>query len=321
MTPHPTPPPHNTLREAAAFSCVSTTAKSAANTAFQLASCVRIKRNGEVLPPANECFDSVASPNEPLNRALERCPAGGSVLLMPGSHGRATATRSVHMFGQKGARVRGLTIAAPEGAPVTLDAVHVEETATLSSGALRAQRSRFQSALLLRGRASFHECSFSSAVTAKSEAVFEGCEFADSRVELCGGGRVAACRMVRSAVCLRDGAPTVMEACDVAASPFAGVLVVATGGPRRDAATVRVSKNRVHGCTASGIAVDEGASVAIEGNVTWGNLAGLRLAGARSGADHVGVEGRNAFADGALITRPEAAARLAPPTARRRGRR
>ena len=47
---------------------------------------VRIKLSGEVLEPANGAFDVTVAPGENVQAAVDRCPPGGCVLLLPGTH-------------------------------------------------------------------------------------------------------------------------------------------------------------------------------------------------------------------------------------------
>ena len=71
---------------------------------------VRIGPGGLVLEPASGAFDVTVAPGEDLGAAVGRCPSGGSVLLLPGTHegqlklGRDTR---VHVFG------RGLVTITP----------------------------------------------------------------------------------------------------------------------------------------------------------------------------------------------------------------
>ena len=47
---------------------------------------VRITIGGEVLEPASGAFDVTVAPGENVQAAVDRCPPGGCVLLLPGEH-------------------------------------------------------------------------------------------------------------------------------------------------------------------------------------------------------------------------------------------
>ena len=63
---------------------------------------------GAVLPPAT--FDVTVPPGESLQAAVSRCPAGGSILLLPGRHaGPLVIAKELHVFG------RGAAVLIAEG--------------------------------------------------------------------------------------------------------------------------------------------------------------------------------------------------------------
>ena len=47
---------------------------------------VRISESGYVHEPASGAFDVIVAPSENVQAAVERCPPGGCVLLLPGFH-------------------------------------------------------------------------------------------------------------------------------------------------------------------------------------------------------------------------------------------
>ena len=64
---------------------------------------VRIGRSGTVLEPASGVFDATVAPGEVVQAAIDRCPPGGSVLLLPGSHNATLflpSNKDVHVFGR-----------------------------------------------------------------------------------------------------------------------------------------------------------------------------------------------------------------------------
>ena len=72
-------------RDAAALACVCRAAAAAAPTS-KWRSAVRIGPGGHVLEPASGTFDVTVVPGEDVRAAIDRCPSGGSVLLLPGVH-------------------------------------------------------------------------------------------------------------------------------------------------------------------------------------------------------------------------------------------
>ena len=71
---------------------------------------MRVKRDGGVLEPASGTFDVTVAPGEGVQAAVDRCPAGGSVLLLPGAHAGPlvlpAACKEVHVFGRGRAALR-----------------------------------------------------------------------------------------------------------------------------------------------------------------------------------------------------------------------
>ena len=72
-------------RDAAALACVCRAASAVAPTS-KWRSAVRVGPGGAVLEPASGAFDVTVAPGEDVQAAVDRCPPGGSVLLLPGSH-------------------------------------------------------------------------------------------------------------------------------------------------------------------------------------------------------------------------------------------
>ena len=106
-------------RVAAALVCAFKAAADA-RLASKWNSAVRVGRSGAVLEPASGAFDVTVAPGENVQSAVDRCSAGGCVLLLPGTHDGPlvlTAGKVVHVFG------RGLaTLRAAIGAVVTSEA-------------------------------------------------------------------------------------------------------------------------------------------------------------------------------------------------------
>ena len=88
-------------RDAAALACVCANAASAYREG-RWPRAVRVKVDGTVFEPILGAFDVTVAPGEDVQAAVERCPPGGCVLLLPGSHrGTLTLAESeVHIFGR-----------------------------------------------------------------------------------------------------------------------------------------------------------------------------------------------------------------------------
>ena len=70
---------------------------------------VRIKRSGAVLEPVSGSFDVTVAPGSNVQAAVDRCPRGGCVLLLPGTHAGPLVLRTnqeVHLFGRGQATLR-----------------------------------------------------------------------------------------------------------------------------------------------------------------------------------------------------------------------
>ena len=137
-------------RDAAALACVCKAAAAAAQ-ASKWRFAARIGRSGAVLEPASGAFDVTVAPGEGVQAAVERCPPGGSVLLLPGTHAGPlvlAADREANVFG----RGRAVLIAAGDvvtsrAKKSTLDGLTIRREASsvishgvdVKGGALRLQ--------------------------------------------------------------------------------------------------------------------------------------------------------------------------------------
>ena len=87
--------PASSSRDAASLACVcrDTAAAYRRSRAFRRA---RVSRDGQVLEPASGTFDVEVAPGESVFGAIHRCPLGGSVRLLPGSHRALTGGGQAH---------------------------------------------------------------------------------------------------------------------------------------------------------------------------------------------------------------------------------
>ena len=95
-------------RDAAALACVLVNAAKAYREG-RWPRAVRVKRSGAVLEPASGTFDVVVAPGQGVQAAVDACPRGGSVLLLPGTHEGPlvlSADQEVHVFGRGRATLR-----------------------------------------------------------------------------------------------------------------------------------------------------------------------------------------------------------------------
>ena len=114
-------------REAAALACVCRAAAAAAQMS-KWRSAWRLGRSGHVLEPASGTFDVTVAPGKGLQAAVDRCPPGGCVLLLPGTHAGPLvlkAGKEVHVFGRGRATLMlmasGTAVVTSEAAVATLD--------------------------------------------------------------------------------------------------------------------------------------------------------------------------------------------------------
>ena len=95
-------------RDAAALACVCANA-AAAYRGGRWPRAVRVKRSGAILEPASGAFDVTVAPGEGVQAAVDRCPRGGCVLLLPGTHEGPlvlAADQEVYLFGRGLAALR-----------------------------------------------------------------------------------------------------------------------------------------------------------------------------------------------------------------------
>ena len=95
---------------------------------------VRVGPDGAVREPASGAFDVTVAPGENVQAAVDACPPGGSVLLLPGTHDGPlvlTAGKVVHVFGRGLATMRteAGTVVTSEVAEGTMDGLIIRREA------------------------------------------------------------------------------------------------------------------------------------------------------------------------------------------------
>ena len=155
---HPPATPAN--RDAAALACVCANA-AAASRMGRWPRAVRIKRSVIILEPFSGAFSVTVAPGEDVQAAVSRCPRGGCVLLLPGTHEgplTLTADQEVHVFGRGQATLRAeaghviasvASVSTVDGLVIRQEGIPVEGTEKygvhITGGALRLQDSDISS--------------------------------------------------------------------------------------------------------------------------------------------------------------------------------
>ena len=121
-----------------------------------------------MLEPASGAFDVIVAPGEGVQAAVDACPRGGSVLMLPGTHAGPVvlaADKVVHVFG------RGLaTLLATTESVVTSKST----TATLDGLVIRreAGADRVQGVYIKGGGLRMQACDVTSSVTSSGAVIF-----------------------------------------------------------------------------------------------------------------------------------------------------
>ena len=129
-------------------------ARRMAATAAAKAKLISVAKDGTVHEPASGAFDVTVPPGANVQAAVDACPAGGSVLLLPGKYDGPLvlqAGKEVHVFGRGRAKLRAAkgTVVTSESATSTLDGLiirreggsryNVHDCVWIKGGRLRMQ--------------------------------------------------------------------------------------------------------------------------------------------------------------------------------------
>ena len=126
---------------------------------------VRIGLSGAVLEPASGTFDVTVPTGEDVQAAVDACPRGGCVLLLPGTYDGPLlleADQVVHVFGRGRATLRAAegSVLTSEAAEATCDGLIVrrEEVANLVEGEVEGAETAGDSVWIRRGRMRLQAC-------------------------------------------------------------------------------------------------------------------------------------------------------------------
>ena len=125
----PRPPP----RDAASLACVSSKTAEAYR-GGRWTRTVRIKNSGAVLEPASGAFDVTVAPGANVQAAVDTCPPGGCVLLLPGTYAGPlvlVVEKVVHVFGRGHATLQTDSgkVVTSEAAAATCDGLVIRREA------------------------------------------------------------------------------------------------------------------------------------------------------------------------------------------------
>ena len=210
------------------------------------------RETGWVHEPASGVFHEVVAPGQSIQAAIDRCPAGGFILLQPGSHKLVVylrIEREVHIFGRGSARLAvlncgGIVSRAPAA---TVDGVLVERA--------RGKLEKIYGLTLGRGRVRLQNVVITGAfrcgilVTHGADPVIVDCRIVDV-----GGAGVAFVAPGTRGTLLTS-----------VISNTGGMCVSITDG-----AEPRVVSNKVHDGRKEGFLVDGGRGRLV-GNDIWGH--------------------------------------------------
>lgn len=125
----PSFPTHS--RDSCALACLCSVANAALRES-RWWNAVRFKSNGAVLEPSSGAFNVTVALGESVQAAVDACPRGGSVLLLPGIHAGPlvlTAGQEVHVFGRGLATLQSSagTVVTCSAAKATLDGLSIRQ--------------------------------------------------------------------------------------------------------------------------------------------------------------------------------------------------
>ena len=116
-----------------------------------------------MLEPANGAFDVTVAPGEDVQAAVNACPPGGCVLLLPGTHAGPLALRAdkeVHVFGRGQATLRAanVDVLTSTASKSTVDGLLVRQEGT---GDLALDSSAFCGVVVKQGALRLQACQIS----------------------------------------------------------------------------------------------------------------------------------------------------------------
>ena len=233
---------------------------------------IRRQPDGSVLEPADGVFDVMVTPGEPVQEAVDACPPGGCVLLLPGTHEGPLvlpAAKEVHVFGRKQATLQTCagTVILCMANVATLDGLVVRQQGGLEGHAVHVKGGhlRLQSCDLTGSTWSIIEVSHCA------NPVITSCTIHDGRREgvVFGGGgtkgRLEGCTVKGNAfagVALNHGSDPLLLQNKISDGLSVGVWVCGTGWTRG-----RLQSNEIFGNLFAGVELRGGANTSLVDNV------------------------------------------------------
>ena len=126
-------------------------------------------RSGWVLEPANGTFDVTVAPGEDVQAAVIRCPRGGCVLLLPGTHAGPLMLASgmeVHVFGRGQATLQTEKVVTliSAAARATIDGLIMPERQVTAAAGLAGGQGLLGGVWILGGSLHLQACDLSSGI-------------------------------------------------------------------------------------------------------------------------------------------------------------
>ena len=130
-----------------------------------------------MLEPPSGTFDVTVPPGEPVQAAVDRCPPGGCVLLLPGMHDGTlflAADKVVHVIGRGRATLRTATgtVVTSRAVMSTLDGLIIRHEEGLCGTWIRGGRLRLQACDITSAEPNF-PCVF---ITSGADPVLVSCK-------------------------------------------------------------------------------------------------------------------------------------------------
>ena len=250
---------------------------------------------GEVLEPASGDFNATVAPGESLAAAVRRCPRGGSVLLLPGTHGDPgdaflRTNADVHVFGRGAASIALLNFSfvLEAGAPSFVDVEFLGPLRVAGGARVRLQQCTLRGDVTCADAGTdptFDRCTFglNVVVTSGSKAAFGRCAFEGLARVTDGASPAFVANSFRNGhgniSLIVEGASVAFASNDV--QPGAGIAaagMLTIGVLLRGQSTgCAIERNTIGACTI-GLDMEGRSEARVSGNELWNNHMNVRMA-------------------------------------------